>query len=587
LHINTLARLALLSPCLKQCVACLWPPKFLLADLLLLRCLQDEREALEALCFLSASGCQLEDQARLTCSPDSPQQLQLLQQHGQNSKGSSYTVEAATAPLQLSSGWLAAAGVRQPSPGSDVSSDGCQGALAGPEQQQQLAASLDEIHPGAHPVDIEHLAPASTQQQQVKARKGSKKQQQPLLGPTPQQQQQQQQQCNAAAFGPLASLPNSAVLAMQQAAAAGQHPQQAVHAPVAAMGLNQPLLPAQLASLLQAGNYDAAAAVAAGLSSAQPLAALQLQQQPQQPPGLSELLGLLSVGLPHAAVQQPQLPLLPMAPPAQQHAAPAQPMHLPVKRPPVKGCYWHVFIANMIAAGRKEQEAREQHQEPQQQLGRIAVTTAAEQQQGLAVPRKSSSPRLKDDAGEGGSPCKRQKRQESPAEQGQQPQQQPQQAAMPQLQLPPAAPLPNWLAAAGVLPPSVALAAAAAAATAAGQAGMLPQLLQAPALSGPLAAAAASMGLLGQQGLPALPLLGMSPAAALGGAPVGPAPELLLQLLSQQQQLGMDAAAVRAAPGLPAGFPLQAAGLLQAGGFPAGALLQALAAPGMGLVAQQ
>jgi hypothetical protein len=124
---------------------------------------------------------------------------------------------------------------------------------------------------------------------------------------------------------------------------------------------------------------------------------------------------------------------------------------------------------------------------------------------------------------------------------------------------------------------------------------MLPQLLQAPALSGPLAAAAASMGLLGQQGLPALPLLGMPTAAALGAAPAGAAPELLLQLLSQQQQLGVDAAAgaaaVRPGPGLPPGlspgFPLQAAGLLQAGGFPAGALLQALAAPGMGLVAQQ
>jgi hypothetical protein len=548
---------------------------------------------LEALCFLSASSCQLEDQAQLGCSPDSPQQLQLLQQHGQNSKGSSYTVEAAAAPRQLSNGWLAAAGVRQPSPGSDVSSDGCQGALARPEQQQQqLAASLHEIHPGAHPVDIEQLAPAGTQQQQVKARKGSRKQQQPLLGSTP----QQQQHCNAVAFEPLASLHSSSVLAMQQAAAAGQQPQQAVHAPVAALGLSQPLLPAQLASLLQAGNYDAAAAAAAAaLSSVQPLAALQPQQQPQQQHGLSELLGLLSVGLPHAAGQQPQLPLLPMAAPAQQHAAPApaQPVHAAVKRPPVKGCYWHVYIANMIAAGRKEQEAREQQQESQQQLGRIAVTAAAEQQQqqlGLAMQRKSSSPRLMEDGFEGGSPCKRQKRQESPAAL-QQPQQQPEQAAMPQLQLPPAAPLPNWLAAAGVPPPTLALAAAAAAATAAGQAGMLPQLLQAPALSGPLAVAASSMGLLGHAGLPAVPLLGMPPAAALGGAPGSPPPELLLQLLTQQQQLGMDAAAgaaaVRAAPGLPGGFPLQAAGLLQGGGFPAGALLQALAAPGMGLVAQQ
>jgi hypothetical protein len=549
------------------------------------RCLQDEREALEALCFLSASSCQLEDhavQAQLPCSPDSPEQQQ---QQGQNSKGSSYTAEAAAASMQLGNSWLAAANVRQPSPGSDISSDGCQGALARPAQQQ-AAAPLDEIHPGAHPVDIEHLTPAGIQQQQVKAKKGSRQQQQqPRVGPT----WQQQQHCNTAAFEPLASLHSSALLAIQQAAAAGHHQQQqAVHAPVAAPGLSQPLLPAQLASLLQAGNYDAAAAAAAAaaaLGSSQSLASLQQQQQQQQP-GLSDLLGLLSVGLPQAHVQQlqPQLSLLPVVAPAQQQAAPA----LAVKRPPVKTCYWHVHIAKMIAAGRKEQEGEEQQQQqPQQQLGRIAVT-AEQQQQGLAVPRKSSSPRPMD-ATEGGSPCKRQKRQESPAAQ-QQHQHQPEQGLMPQLQPPPAAPLPSWLAAAGVLPPTLALAAAAAA----GQAGMLPQLLQAPVLSAPLAAAASSMGLLGPQGLPAMPLLGMPAAAALGGAPAGPAPELLLQLLSQQQQqLGLDAiagvAALRPGAGLAPGFPLQGMGpgLLQGAGFPAGALLQALAAPGLGLVAQQ
>ncbi|WIA30027.1 hypothetical protein OEZ86_000123 [Tetradesmus obliquus] len=73
--------------------------------------------------------------------------------------------------------------------------------------------------------------------------------------------------------------------------------------------------------------------------------------------------------------------------------------------------------------------------------------------------------------------------------------------------------------------------------------------------------------------------------ASLGA---GPSSELLLQLLSQQH--GADgAAAVRPAPGIPAGMPLGgiAPGLLQGGGFAAGALLQALAAPGLGLVAQQ
>uniref|UniRef100_A0A383V4L8 Uncharacterized protein n=1 Tax=Tetradesmus obliquus TaxID=3088 RepID=A0A383V4L8_TETOB len=543
---------------------------------------EDEREALEALCFLSASSCQLEHQPvqpQLPSTPHSPKQMQ-QQQQGQHSKGSSFTAEAAAVPKQLSAGWLAAAGgVRQPSPGSDVSSDGCQGALAAPEQQQQQqqGSPLDDIHPGAHPVDMQQLAPGGTQQLQQAARNGSRMQQQPHNGQVLQQQQQQQQQYSAAGFEPLAGLHSEALLAVQR--------QQAVHAPVAAVGLHQPLLQAQLASLLQASSYGpAAAAAAASLSSAQPLVPLQLQQQPQQQPGLPELLGLLSVGLPHAAVQQQQLPLLPVAAPAQQ-PPPVHSMPVAVKRPAVKGCYWHVYIANMIAAGRREQEAKEQQQ---QQVAATTVANGAEQQQqqqqALACQRKSSPPRPMD-AADGGSPCKRQRRQDSPG----MPQQQQQQAAvLPQLQLPPAPPLPNWLAAAGELPPGLALAAAAAAA-AASQASMLPGLLQAHALPGPLAAvaAASSMGLLGQQGAASLPLplLGMPAAASLGA---GPSSELLLQLLSQQH--GADgAAAVRPAPGIPAGMPLGgiAPGLLQGGGFAAGALLQALAAPGLGLVAQQ
>jgi hypothetical protein len=583
----------------------------LFTDVLLLG-LQDEREALEALCFLSASSCQLEEQAvqaQLASNPGSPKQqlLQLqLQQQGQHSKGSSFTAEAAAAPMQLSSAWLAAGGARQPSPGSDVSSDGCQGALLAPEQQQQRVPPLEDIHPGAHPVDIEQLAPAGTQQPHQAARKGSRKQQQqhPHMG---QEflQQQQQLQGNAMAFEPLVSLHNDALLAVQQAASASRQHQQAVHAPAAAVGLHQPLLQAQLASLLQANNYDAAAATAAaaaaaavGLSSAQPVVPLQLPQQPQQQAGLSELLGLLSVGLPHAGVQHQQLPLLHMpATQQQQQHPPMQSKPVTVKRPPVKGCYWHVYIANMIAAGRREQEAKQQQQqEVPQQVERNTVDNSVEQQQqlqGLAMPRKSGSSSRLAGAAEGGSPCKRQKRQESPVTHQQPQQQQQQQAMVPQLQLPPAPHLPNWLAAAGVLPPGLALAAAAAAAaaTAAGQAGMLPSLLQAPALSGPLAAAAASsMGLLRPQGPASLPLLGMPAAAApLAGAAAAPAaPELLLQLLSQQHNAD-GAAAVRPAAGMPAGLPLggMAPGLLQAGGFAAGALLQALAAPGMGLVAQQ
>ncbi|WIA09959.1 hypothetical protein OEZ85_010171 [Tetradesmus obliquus] len=96
---------------------------------------EDEREALEALCFLSASSCQLEHQPvqpQLPSTPHSPKQMQ-QQQQGQHSKGSSFTAEAAAVPKQLSAGWLAAAGgVRQPSPGSDLLSQqhGADGAAA-------------------------------------------------------------------------------------------------------------------------------------------------------------------------------------------------------------------------------------------------------------------------------------------------------------------------------------------------------------------------------------------------------------------------------------------------------------------------
>lgn len=551
-----------------------------------------------------------------------PEHLLPLQQQQQHSKGSSLTAEAADAPgSRVPAVTSRRHSGRLPSPGSDVSSDGCQAAPAAFKQAMLppvLPLPLEDIHPGAlNPADIEQLVLAAPQQQQ-QPKRGSKNKKQPQQAELEQQhhlpeysmfpEQQQQvvpsQELEAqAAYGDAWALPATAAAAdptcgLQISSSLPQlgPPERGCLlarggassslSPLAALGLsNQALLPPQLAALLQPGPQHTvtAPAAAAGLGPVQLAAASPVVLEPvtsivqqQQQVGLPALLAqlLLSAGLPGAAAPQ----LLQQQQQQHQQATEAARPGVVLHRPPVKACYWHVYIAQMIADARRKQG--QQQQQDNHAAGRVHQQWM---QKAASVPsRAPAGAEEAQTAAMTGSPSKKQKT-HAAAE-----------TAPAVLQVPQAPSLPGLLASTGVLAPNLALAAAAAAAAAAaGQAPALPLLPPAPlaAVLGALlpppvmqaevatAAAAAHVAPGAIAGLAAVP--GALPA---GGGGVS---NLLLQLLGAASQ--PEAAAV----GVPAGVPMPAVpGAFSPGGLPmlagpAALQLQAwkLALPGLGLSA--
>jgi hypothetical protein len=415
---------------------------------------QDELDALEALCFLSAGGAtppaaahQHPHQQRTHTKRSPRTKQQKPSRASARARQQQFKQQQQRPARKQQREQQPASNVRH-SPGSTSSGVTHSAHAAQLAEQQQLA--VEDIHPAALPDP--RLAGVVQQQQQ---------QQQALV---------QQLQPTATAAMPMPASPQE----LQQVQA------QYASWPAGVVGGGVPL-PHLLLPPAPAAAPPAADVAALQLAA---LAAVTSAGASLDVGGLVQQLASLA---PVAPLMQGLLaPVLQQVPPQPQP-------HVVVPRPPVKGCFWHVYIANMIESARKQKE----QQQPQAALPPPPARAANKRAAMMPPPRPPAPPT----AGQDAALHKKRRMQQQAQQQRQQAQRQQVAAAA------------NPLAGVKAADPLGALLACS---TAPGVGGLLGGLLGLPPV------AAASLPLLGGQlarpaggGLPAMQLFGGLQASPL------------------------------------------------------------------------